>query len=174
MKFIAIICSIFNICERNDMLEKENNKYVYTNISVKSAYKMLKSHSDILLLDVRSDYEYSVSHLYDALHFYSVFEEKIVKTYENHDLVFISSPKFSADGNRIVFNAVDRKGYSDIYIYDLVEDELFRITNDYYNDKDPCFGLTDQQVIFSSDRTGGEFSGKNNLFSINLNNYEIN
>jgi rhodanese-related sulfurtransferase len=46
------------------------NEDVYTNISVKSAYKMLKSHSDILLLDVRSDYEYSVSHLYDALHFY--------------------------------------------------------------------------------------------------------
>ena len=111
---------------------------------------------------------------YDAIHFYSIYEERVVKAYENYDLVFIASPKFSSDGKRIVFNAVDRKGYSDIYIYDLDEDELFRITNDYYNDKDPCFGITDQQVIFSSDRTGGEFSGRYNLFSINLNNYEIN
>ena len=72
-----------------------------------------------------------------------------------------------------MFNAVDRKGYSDLYIFDLVEDRLFRITNDYYNDQDPSFGLSDQQVIFSSDRTGGKFSGKYNLFAINLNNYEI-
>ena len=57
--------------------------------------------------------------------------------------------------------------------FDLVEDTLFRITNDYYNDQDPSFGLSDQQVIFSSDRTGGKFSGKYNLFAINRNNYEI-
>ena len=110
----------------------------------------------------------------DAIHFYSVYEERVVKTYENYDLVFISSPKFSGDGKRIVFNAVDRKGFSDIYIYDLVDNKLFRVTNDYYDDKDPCFGLTDQQVIFTSDRTGGEFAGNYNLFSLNLNNYEIN
>jgi len=109
----------------------------------------------------------------DAIHFYSVHEARVVKTYENHDLVFISSPKFSSDGKRIVFSAVDRKGFNDIYIYDLVDDKIYRITNDYYNDKDPCFGLTDQQVIFSSDRTGGKFEKKYNLFSINLNNYEI-
>src|SRR5690606_14206331 len=55
----------------------------------------------------------------------------------------------------------------------IVDDELFRITNDHYNDQDPSFGLNDQQIIFSSDRTGGDFAGKHNLFSINLNNYEI-
>ena len=109
----------------------------------------------------------------DAIHFYSVQEARVVKTYENHDLVFISSPKFSSDGKRIVFSAVDRKGFNDIYIYDLVNDKIYRITNDYYNDKDPCFGLNDQQVIFSSDRTGGKYEKKYNLFSINLNNYEI-
>ena len=109
----------------------------------------------------------------DAIHFYSVQEARVVKTYENHDLVFISSPKFSSDGKRIVFSAVDRKGFNDIYIYDLADDKIYRITNDYYNDKDPCFGLNDQQVIFSSDRTGGKYEKKYNLFSINLNNYEI-
>jgi len=109
----------------------------------------------------------------DAIHFFNVKENRVIKTYQNPELVFISSPKFSSDGKRIVFSAVDRKGFNDIYIYDLVEDKLYRITNDYYNDKDPCFGLTDQQVIFSSDRTGGKFEKKYNLFSINLNNYEI-
>ena len=110
---------------------------------------------------------------HDAIHFFSVQETRVVKTYENHELVFISSPKFSSNEKRIVFSAVDRKGFNDIYIYDLVEDRLYRITNDYYNDKDPCFGFSDHQVIFSSDRTGGMFKKKYNLFSINLNNYEI-
>jgi hypothetical protein len=109
----------------------------------------------------------------DAIHFYSVYEGRVIKSYQNRELLFITSPKFSSDGNRIVFNAVDRKGFSDIYIYDLIKDELFRITNDYYDDKDPCFGLNDQQIIFSSDRTGGEYSGKYNLFSVNLNNHDI-
>jgi hypothetical protein len=109
----------------------------------------------------------------DVIHFFSVFEERVIRTFQNDELVFITSPKFSASGNLIVFNAVDRKGFSDIFIYNLTNDKLFRVTNDYYNDQDPCFGLNDQQVIFSSDRSGGEFSGKYNLFSINLNNYEI-
>jgi hypothetical protein len=109
----------------------------------------------------------------DAIHFYSVYENEVIKTYENYEIIFITSPKFSGDGSRIVFNAVDRKGFSDIYIYDLPAGRLFRITNDYYDDRDPCFGLNDQQVIFSSDRTGGKYSGKYNLFSINLDNYEI-
>ncbi|MCL4279453.1 MAG: PD40 domain-containing protein, partial [Ignavibacteriaceae bacterium] len=109
----------------------------------------------------------------DVIHFFSVYENRIVKTFQNDELLFITSPKFSNDGSRIVFSAVDRKGFSDVYIYDLQSDKLFRITNDYYNDQDPCFGLDDQQIIFSSDRTGGEFEGKQNLFSVNLNNYEI-
>ena len=109
----------------------------------------------------------------DAIHFYSVQEERVIKTYQNYDLLFISSPKFSSDGHSIVFSAVDRKGFNDIYIYRLTDDKLYRITNDYYNDKDPCFGLNDQQVIFSSERTGGAYAGKYNLFSIDLNNYEI-
>ncbi len=109
----------------------------------------------------------------DAIHFYSVSEDRIVRTYQNYELLFITSPKFSEDGNRIVFNAVDRKGYSDIYIYDLSKNKLFRITNDYYDDKDPVFGLNDQQIIFSSDRTGGTYQKKYNLFSINLNDYKI-
>ncbi|MEJ2104430.1 MAG: hypothetical protein P8X47_07630 [Ignavibacteriaceae bacterium] len=98
---------------------------------------------------------------------------KVVKTYQNKEIVFISSPKFSSDGKRIVFSAVDRKGFSDIYILTLADDKLYRVTNDFYNDKDPCFGISDQQVVFSSDRSGGDFSRKLNLFSIDLNNYLI-
>ncbi len=109
----------------------------------------------------------------DALHFYSVYEKAVVKTFQKHELINISSPKFSSDGNRLVFNAVDRKGFSDLFILDLTDNELYRLTNDYYDEKHPSFGLTDYQILFSSDRTGGKYAHKYNLFSYNLNNYEI-
>lgn len=109
----------------------------------------------------------------DALHFFSVSEDKITVRYENHDLVSIISPKFSSRGNRVVFSAVDRKGFMDLYIYDLSSKKLYRLTNDYYDDRDPVFGLNNNQIIFTSDRTGGEYMGKYNLFSIDLKTYEI-
>jgi hypothetical protein len=109
----------------------------------------------------------------DAIHFFSVQENRVIKTYQNHELVFISSPKFSSSGNRVVFHSVDKKGFSDIFILDLLDDKLYRLTNDYYDDKDPCFGVTDQQILFSSDRTGGKCEQTYNIFSYNLNNYDI-
>lgn len=109
----------------------------------------------------------------DAIHFYSVYDNKVVKTFQKHELVSISSPKYSSDGSRLVFSAVDRKGFSDLFVLDLTKDELYRLTNDYYDDKNPSFGLSDYQILFSSDRTGGKNAHKYNLFSYNLNNYEI-
>jgi len=109
----------------------------------------------------------------DAIHFFSIKEDRVIRTIQKFELLFITSPKFSSDGTKIVFNAVDRKGFSDIYVYDLIEDKLSRITNDYYDDKDPVFGFDDRQIIFSSDRTGGEYEKKYNLFSVDVNNYRI-
>ncbi|GBD89223.1 translocation protein TolB [bacterium BMS3Abin03] len=109
----------------------------------------------------------------DAIHFYSIEQNKVVKTFQSHDLVNIISPKFSSNGNRIVFHAVDRKGFMDLYTLDLLDDKLYRLTNDYYDDRDPIFGLNNQQIIFTSDRTGGKYAKKYNLFSLNLNNHEI-
>jgi hypothetical protein len=104
----------------------------------------------------------------DAIHFFSLSENRLVKTIQQNELVFISSPSFSDNGNRITFSAVDRKGFSDIFIYDLLNDEVLRITNDYYDDKDPSFGINDEQIIFSSDRTGGRFEKIYNLFCHDL------
>ncbi|HEY7751400.1 MAG TPA: hypothetical protein VH917_03835, partial [Ignavibacteriaceae bacterium] len=109
----------------------------------------------------------------DAIHFYSLDENNIIKTFQSDDLVYITSPKFSADNSKIVFQAVDRKGFSDIYLFEMETDFLYQLTNDYYDDKDPIFGLTDNQVIFTSDRTGGKFQQKYNLFSIDIATHRI-
>jgi hypothetical protein len=67
-----------------------------------------------------------------------------------------------------LFSAVDQKGYSDIFLYDRFADSLMRLTNDFYDDRDPIFGLTDNEIIFSSDRTAGKNEKKYNLFSLSI------
>jgi hypothetical protein len=109
----------------------------------------------------------------DVIHFFSVKENKIVKTFQNDQLLFITSPKFSSDGNEVVFQAIDQKGFSDIYIYNLSQDSLTRLTNDYYDDRDPSFGINDNQILFSSDRTSGVYQKKYNIFSYDRNNQVI-
>ena len=110
----------------------------------------------------------------DVIHFYSVDEKKVVRDFQDDELVNIISPKFSSTGNRVVFYAVDRKGYMDLFILDLTDNKLTRLTNDYYDDRDPIFGVNDDQVIFTSDRSAGKYEKKYNLFAFNLNTYAIN
>ncbi len=109
----------------------------------------------------------------DAIHFFSIKENKIISNYQNPFLISISSPKFSPDGKKIIFQAIDQKGFSDIFILNLASDYLTRITNDIYDDRDPAFGLDSNQVIFSSDRTAGKFEKNYNLFSYNLITHQI-
>ena len=109
----------------------------------------------------------------DAIHFYSIPAEEVVQNYQNENLINITSPKFSSDGKRVVFQAIDQKGFSDLFILDIGTNQLTRLTNDYYDERDPVFGITDSQVIFSSDRTAGKYERYYNLFSYDLNTHRI-
>ncbi|MHC1738016.1 MAG: BamA/TamA family outer membrane protein [Ignavibacteriaceae bacterium] len=108
----------------------------------------------------------------DVIHFYSIEEKKIFKSFRNEDIVTISSPSFSESGERLLFEASDRSGFSDLYLLELQTGEVKRLTNDYYKDKDPIFA-NDDYVIFSSDRTAGENEKKFNLLKINPETGEI-
>ena len=109
----------------------------------------------------------------DVIHFFSLKDNQIVHTLQRNDLIFISSPKFSSNGNLVVFQAVDQKGFSDIYCYDLIQRRLDRLTNDFYDDRDPVFGADENQILFSSDRSAGEYEKKYNIFSYNLISHQI-
>ncbi len=110
----------------------------------------------------------------DVLHLYSIDSEEVIKSFKFKELLTIQSPKFSADEKFIVFSATDRKGFKDIFILSLESGEITRLTNDYYSDKDPVFGKNDSLVIFSSDRTEGKYKSAYNLFSYNLETYDVN
>jgi len=109
----------------------------------------------------------------DVLHLFSINENEIVKTLRRENLLNIVSPKYSIDGKKIVFQAVDQKGFSDLFVYDVTTDSLLRLTNDYYDDKEPIFSEDGTRIIFSSDRTSGIYEKKYNLFTIDLQTFRI-
>ncbi len=104
----------------------------------------------------------------DVIHIYSISDEDIVETLRFEGLITIESPSFSGDGQQLVFTATDKKGFVDLYIYDFANIELKRLTNDYYEEKDPVFNKEKSKVIFSSDRTAGIYQQKFNLFSYDI------
>jgi len=107
----------------------------------------------------------------DVIHFYSTEDKKIRRSYRDENLITISAPSFSENGDKLVFEATDKNGYSDIYVLDLSMGNLRRLTHDYYHDKDPIF--MGNEVVFSSDRTAGENERYYNLFSIDPDSNQI-
>lgn len=109
----------------------------------------------------------------DVIYFYSIEDDEIINEFKSEQLISIASPKFSIDNKLLTFQGINSKGYSDIYVFNLKDNALDQITNDYYNDHDPIFGVDNKSIIFSSDRTGGKYKEKNNIFSIDLDTQEI-
>lgn len=109
----------------------------------------------------------------DKIYIYDINQNKVVSELSFEELISISNPSFSNDGTKIVFTAIDEMGYSDIYIHNLLDSNLIRLTNDLYDDKTPAFSLDGKVVVFSSDRIN--FNGKAfyNLFTIDLDNLNL-
>ncbi|HQJ75602.1 MAG TPA: BamA/TamA family outer membrane protein [Bacteroidota bacterium] len=97
----------------------------------------------------------------DVLYIFDVKTEKIIKSVRDDDLVLINSPSWSNDGKYIVFTGVNKGGFSDLYILNLMNDEIARLTNDLYDDRDPVFSPDGKKILFSSDRSSTK---KYNLF----------
>lgn len=109
----------------------------------------------------------------DALHIYDTRTNEIVNDYSFKDIVSIGSPSWSSDNSKIVFPASDFSGKNDLYIFDLKTGELKRLTNDYYDDRDPDISPSGEYIVFSSDRTTFGKENSYNLFLYNLNNGKI-
>ena len=109
----------------------------------------------------------------DELHFYDIKRDKIINEYHFKDLIQVGSPSFSPDGNKVTFEALDIGGKADLYIFDLPAEKLTRLTNDYYDDRDPDFSPDGKTIVFSSDRTAYGVKNKYNLFLYHLDDNSI-
>ncbi len=104
----------------------------------------------------------------DALHLYDVRENELRQSFQFPGLVVIASPHWSSDGKRLTFSANNKAGRMDVYVYDVPRDELIRLTNDSYDDRDPVWSPDDRSVIFSSDRTPYDNGSVYNLYRVDV------
>ncbi|MEK7670138.1 MAG: hypothetical protein AAB330_02740, partial [Bacteroidota bacterium] len=104
----------------------------------------------------------------DALHLYDVKKLEKVETIRFKNLVVLGSPSWSPDGKRIVFSSIDKGGNNDLYLYDIQDRSLLKLTDDFYDDRDPSWCPTGDVIAFSSDRTPFGAQGKYNLFTYDL------
>jgi len=104
----------------------------------------------------------------DVLHLYDVLAERIVKTFRFTELISIGSTSWAPDARRVVISAIDKAGNNDLYVLDTDTGSVQRLTNDYYDDRDPAWDPASDRIVFSSDRTPYGVKGKYNLFMYDL------
>jgi len=102
----------------------------------------------------------------DVLYIYDIEKRSIRHRYEFDSLVAIASPRFSPDGSRVVFSGSRISGYSDLYVMEVADGSLRRLTEDIYQDIDPCFGFGGRSIVFSSDRGENGFDGYLSLYRL--------
>ncbi|MBK6536653.1 MAG: PD40 domain-containing protein [Ignavibacteria bacterium] len=104
----------------------------------------------------------------DAIHILDIKTGELISNYSFKDIVSIGSPSWSSDDKFIVFSASDFSGSMDLYILELASDKLRRLTNDYYDDRDPDISPDGKYIVFSSDRTTFGNESSYNLFCSTL------
>ncbi len=103
----------------------------------------------------------------DVLHIYDVSSRRVTHRYMYANLVGLASPSWSPDGDRLVVSGLSKSGNSDLYLIrvsDGAEDGYIRkITNDFYDDRDPSWSPDGRYIAFSSDRTQNGWQGLYNI-----------
>lgn len=109
----------------------------------------------------------------DIIYTYDLNKKKILKSYKFDQIVSFFSPAWSSDGKKIVFTGIHFSGKSDLYTIEVKSGELDRLTNDFYDDRDPVWSKDGKLIFFSSDRTVYGNKGFYNLFAYDVDTGEI-
>ena len=104
----------------------------------------------------------------DHLYVWDLEEERQERDLVFEEIVAISTPSWSADGDALVFSGADRGGITDLYTVDVESEELVALTSDIYHDRDPDFSPDGRRIVFSSDRWEGGREGVYKLFLYEL------
>ncbi len=108
------------------------------------------------------------SHGRDALFFWNLSKNKKFFSRSFENLSMISSPTVSPERTRVVLSAIDTTGMMDLYLYNLPDGPLERLTHDYFVEDDPDFNPIHNTLLFSSDRFGQANGKLRGIFSLDL------
>ncbi|HEX7069593.1 MAG TPA: BamA/TamA family outer membrane protein, partial [Rhodothermales bacterium] len=109
----------------------------------------------------------------DVIHVYDLEADEMGPTFAFDGLIAAYSPSWSPDGTRIVFSSIDATGFSDLYVYNIEDGTLSRLTNDHYDDRDPAWSPDGSRLVFSSDRTSYGADNAYNLFTYDFDDGQI-
>jgi Tol biopolymer transport system component len=109
----------------------------------------------------------------DVIHVYDVRRGRRNATLEIPGLVSLSSPALSADGTKLAVSGQDRSGRSDLFMVSLADTSMKRLTNDFYDDRDPDWSPEGDRIVFSSDRCAEGEKGVYGLFLVSPENQTI-
>lgn len=104
----------------------------------------------------------------DVLYIYDLRSRKVEQKLDFSHLIVVQSPSWSPDGSQIVFNGCRKDGSYDLYVYNLAEDSLTQLSDDFHYDGDAVFTTDGSGVLFCSDRSNGGNRGYRNLFRMDL------
>jgi hypothetical protein len=100
----------------------------------------------------------------DSVFVYDVDGERVVGEYSVPGAVTLSSPAFSAGGEKIAVRGVRCEGKADLYVIDRATGETTRLTDDLYDDRYPTWW--GDKVVFASDRPGELEKPYSNLYAV--------
>ncbi|MFQ5707160.1 MAG: peptidase MA family metallohydrolase [bacterium] len=100
----------------------------------------------------------------DALYVFDIDKKQVVKKLQFDGLVSLFSPSWAPNGRQIAFSGIRFSGLSDLYIVDVASGRLQKLTNDFYDDRDPAWSPDGNLIAFSSDRSYFGKDGYLNLF----------
>jgi hypothetical protein len=86
-----------------------------------------------------------------ALAIFDALEGSLEREIEIRDVDEILAPAWSPDDNTIAFSGL-RGGLTDLYLYDLRQNRLRRLTTDAFADLQPSWSPDGQRLAFSTDR----------------------
>lgn len=109
----------------------------------------------------------------DVINIYNITKEKKLNCFKFKNIIALFSPSWSPDNKKLVFTGIDFSGRSDIYQLDISTGIKKRLTNDFYDDRDPVWDKDGKFIYFSSDRTNLNKINYYNIFAYNLDNAEL-
>jgi Tol biopolymer transport system component len=83
----------------------------------------------------------------DEIRIIDITKHRMIRTVKTN-LLSINSPDWSNDGDHLVFSGID-KGARDLYMYNLPDNSLIRLTNTIADETDPRFSPNGSEVIYS-------------------------
>ena len=109
----------------------------------------------------------------DVLYLFDLDTEKIINEFKFKNIITLFSPSWSPDKTRLAFTGIDFSGRADIYQVDIATGKVGRLTNDFFDDRDPVWDDEGQFIYFSSDRTNINNNSYYNIFAYEISTGEI-